>query len=451
MAPFPKTRTREKSVAVIGAGISGLVCAYELQKSGFAVSVFEKETQVGGRMVCRKPGGIPFDTGANFLVKNYAATRAYCDELGISALCVPMETGSICGFRNGMLNEITSLPSRILFKNGNLPFVPRLKMAAWFFKECRARRGLNFYDLSNATAYDTGNAYDYARDHAGRDVADHVVDAFTSAYQFHGAKELSLATMLALLEMLMTDNGGFAMCHTSGGMGTLPDALASRLDVSLGQACEGVSAGERKIAVTTSRGTSEFDAAVLATTADVTRAIYANPTPRQAELLSRVKYAGTVNVSFLVPKAPLRDLGLVMVPESESPLISEYTDESMKGSELVRCGKTLVNVGLHDAYAKGVMDESDGSVFAVVKEELLRVCPLLKGDASRVENYDLQRWPTAMPKFYPGYLTAVKKFIDGGQGDRRVFFCGDYLNSPWIEGSILCGRRVATAVAAALR
>ncbi len=38
--------TRLKKIAVIGAGIAGLICGHELQKAGFAVTVYEKENFV---------------------------------------------------------------------------------------------------------------------------------------------------------------------------------------------------------------------------------------------------------------------------------------------------------------------------------------------------------------------------------------------------------------------
>ena len=41
---------QKKRIAVIGAGIAGLTCAYELQKAGFDVVVLEKNSYVGGRM-----------------------------------------------------------------------------------------------------------------------------------------------------------------------------------------------------------------------------------------------------------------------------------------------------------------------------------------------------------------------------------------------------------------
>ena len=60
-----------ETIAVIGAGISGLACAYELQKAGQTVQVYERQTQVGGRMSTRRSQGLAFDLGANFLVLAY--------------------------------------------------------------------------------------------------------------------------------------------------------------------------------------------------------------------------------------------------------------------------------------------------------------------------------------------------------------------------------------------
>lgn len=61
-----------KKVAVIGAGISGAACAYQLVQRGFEVEVFEKSRGVGGRMVTRRTDSQPniqnlnFDHGAPF-------------------------------------------------------------------------------------------------------------------------------------------------------------------------------------------------------------------------------------------------------------------------------------------------------------------------------------------------------------------------------------------------
>jgi len=53
-------------IAVVGAGVSGLTCARELTRSGFAVNVFEKARGGGGRSATRRAGAFHFDHGAQY-------------------------------------------------------------------------------------------------------------------------------------------------------------------------------------------------------------------------------------------------------------------------------------------------------------------------------------------------------------------------------------------------
>ena len=61
------TNRSQPTVAVVGAGISGLTCARTLADHGLPVTVFEKSRGVGGRMATRRSdNGVPFDHGAQY-------------------------------------------------------------------------------------------------------------------------------------------------------------------------------------------------------------------------------------------------------------------------------------------------------------------------------------------------------------------------------------------------
>lgn len=53
-------------VLIIGAGISGLLCATELKKRGLTVTVLDKGRGVGGRMATRRMAGARLDHGAQY-------------------------------------------------------------------------------------------------------------------------------------------------------------------------------------------------------------------------------------------------------------------------------------------------------------------------------------------------------------------------------------------------
>ena len=57
----------KRKVIIIGSGLGGLSTAVILAKSGFKVTVFEKEKQIGGCLQCFKRGNAKFETGMHFL------------------------------------------------------------------------------------------------------------------------------------------------------------------------------------------------------------------------------------------------------------------------------------------------------------------------------------------------------------------------------------------------
>ena len=46
----------QTSICVIGAGLSGLVCAYKLAQAGFRVQVVEQQSTPGGMLACSRLG-----------------------------------------------------------------------------------------------------------------------------------------------------------------------------------------------------------------------------------------------------------------------------------------------------------------------------------------------------------------------------------------------------------
>lgn len=67
-------------VLVVGAGMSGLVAATELEAAGHAVTVVDKGRGVGGRTATRRFGGATFDHGAQFFTTRTADGAELADE-----------------------------------------------------------------------------------------------------------------------------------------------------------------------------------------------------------------------------------------------------------------------------------------------------------------------------------------------------------------------------------
>lgn len=62
-----KINPNDKTVFVIGAGISGLAAAKKLKEKGFNVIVLEAQNKVGGRLKTNRTLGVAFDEGASWI------------------------------------------------------------------------------------------------------------------------------------------------------------------------------------------------------------------------------------------------------------------------------------------------------------------------------------------------------------------------------------------------
>lgn len=100
--PFalPAGRARDRSVVVLGAGIAGLVAAYELRRAGWDVTVLEANARIGGRVWtvrggdrvrqigrddqhCRFGDGLHFDAGAMRIPHSHHTILGYARDLKV--------------------------------------------------------------------------------------------------------------------------------------------------------------------------------------------------------------------------------------------------------------------------------------------------------------------------------------------------------------------------------
>ncbi len=427
-------KQKNKKVAVVGAGIAGLACAYSLQQKGYEVVVFEKEEIVGGRMTSRTKDGFIFDLGADHLCNLYDRIKWYCAEFGIT-------WEKMRFLRYGMVKN-----NEVVLTKHALSLVSKFRLA-WHM--LRTKETPSFFDLSDMSKEDTDNADACMRKRLGNEATEYIIDSFTSTYQFHRAKEISRAALLAIMRSVKRDKHLWDLHRTVGGMQALPDAFASRLNVRLSTSVSSVESKEHGVIVVSPQGEDLFDAVVLASQAPATLSLYRNPTQSERELLEKTEYAATMSIAFRVKKSMLPDIAVVWVPYVENQKISGFVNESMKGEQLVHGEQTLIAVWLHEEFARSIMNASDTEIFEMVQKELLTFCSWFRTVADLVP-HDIQKWPLAMPKFAHGHISRVASFMRDFQGKQGVFLCGDYLNSPWTEGALRCGERVALQVGASL-
>jgi monoamine oxidase len=77
---------RREEVAIVGAGIAGLVAAHRLDQAGVPVRIFEAQNRTGGRMLSLRnhfPDGQVVELGGELIDTGHETIRALCGELGL--------------------------------------------------------------------------------------------------------------------------------------------------------------------------------------------------------------------------------------------------------------------------------------------------------------------------------------------------------------------------------
>ncbi len=86
--PIGKLNQDNKNVTIIGAGVSGLLMGYYLQKAGLQVSILEKNPEVGGKINTINTSYGPAETAANAIFTNDDVLELV-NELGLTYSCAP--------------------------------------------------------------------------------------------------------------------------------------------------------------------------------------------------------------------------------------------------------------------------------------------------------------------------------------------------------------------------
>jgi monoamine oxidase len=219
-----------KQVVVLGAGMAGLVAAYELKRQGHDVVVLEAQNRVGGRVyTCREfAPGLYAEFGAMRIPRSHDLTRKYCELFGMPmrpfVMGNPKGLVHVGGERMTMA-EAEAHPERLPF---DLAEHERGKTAdeLWAhaiadIKELLDREGDAAWDEIRAR-YDRFSLYEFL-EHRG------LSEGAIEYYAVMNFVETDMNN--AVMEVLREDlEGAYVDMQTiSGGMDQLPNAFFAEL------------------------------------------------------------------------------------------------------------------------------------------------------------------------------------------------------------------------------
>ena len=433
-----------KRVVVVGAGIAGLTAAFRLQQAGYTVRVLEAGGRVGGRMITIEWQGIRIDPGAEFITGADRYLLKLVDELGVRDRLIDFsqeQTGfDVTVMRDGKLHTVNfmSIPSYLRWTGVSLG--ARLSMAKLLPYLLRYRRANPFHPEAAPGDDQEGMESFFYRAING-EMFEYWVEPTFDVFCSFAPEDLSAKMML-----LMFGNYLGAKLYTfAGGIGFLPDTLASRLDVTcnapvthIALRADGDGATVR-YAVDGQDQALEAEIVVVAAPGDSVLTLFDAPRPAWKRFFPGVSYS-RVGVVYSLAESddPALDKGSgIMFPRREPYKLAAFDWKRQPD------GRVLAMADLKATHYNPAM--TDAEVKRTITEEMIRVAPAFEGV---IRDQLVVRWERKVPRFPAGYLSALKAFKADSQ-EGPVYFCGDYqvgfsagsaLASGW-----LCADRVMEA------
>ena len=427
---------KRKRVGVIGGGISGLVCAYELKKAGAEVVVFERDKVPGGRMSSKfDEKGMFADLGANFYRGDNKYIKHYCKELDVPYMSVPPLSRQVYYKGRRIRTEFFPWKDSILGQKGvlknKMPLI-KLSLQGLFF-------GKTMYDLTQTKSSLCDEPIETLAKQISEDFDHYVCAAPIEGLTFYGTDKMTHAFLVNGSRQSVISL--FTKRHYSGAMQTIPVALSRGLEV-MNETVTQVAKQDNGVVVETKKGTREqFDAVVIATpnTKD-----FFEGSPEHKEFINNTEYSQTVAGGFTVPIEAINDFAMLYIPHRESNIVSIVLNE---GRKQVIDGKAILGFATHHkATAELLSTKSDEEVGQIIRDEIIRLMPEYADILSDAPLFVLKRWKHAIPVYTPGQIRRTHEFLKNGQGVDGIYITGDLLATPFVEGSMTSGNKTARAV-----
>ncbi len=448
-------------MAVIGTGPAGLGAAWALRKAGHQVKLFEKNPQVGGRMVTRHftgPDGSRFqvEDGPSQIAGSYTRIIEIMKESGMGEQLIPASTVLAMLDEKGQSHDFTVERIHLdMVTTKLISLKDKLDLAKITLDVLKYRKQLNPEDLSGLTDLDGMSAEQYGRKRFGSSVYDLFVDPVIRGFVGTAPATVAAADLVWVFGTFMKIQKYYAI---KDGMQTYAEHVGGFFDQQLNAEVTGVVERADEVEVTwrdcTPGGpggerTETFGGVVIATLAPQAARIHTGLDEyRRDWLANRVDHATIVQAHVGLDVAPKSKASMVYSTEvSDKTKVLAVNLEHNKAPGRVPDGKAIATVFGCNDWSRSVLEDENDDV--LIKELVEAGDELVPGVGENVLFTHLTRWPWAWSKSTPGYWEGMRKFnAIGDQTDRLVRLAGDYFCVTSLNVATASGERAAREIIA---
>ncbi|WP_457565172.1 protoporphyrinogen oxidase [Caldithrix abyssi] len=439
------------TVAVIGAGISGLTTAYYLKQQGVDVQVFEKNNYIGGSVITEKKDGFLIDLGPNSTLETSQVLRQLIDQIGLQSQKVYASDVSNKRYvvRDGLLHALPLSP----------PAFIKTKLFSW-----KAKLQLLKEPFLPKVEVDDISLADYVRYRLGDEFLDYAINPFVAGVYAGDPEQLSAPAAFPKLYNLEQNYGSFIKGAIKGkrerkkrqevakdrakmfsfldGMQVFPQALARQLGEVIHLNCEVrevIPHGKGfKVVLEQDSGEQEcfFERVVISVPTYVQAKILNSILKERAALLADVLHP-PIAVVFMGCKRDdvahaLDGFGFLLPAKEKKQILGSIFSSTIFPQRAPQ-GKVAFTtfVGGMRNPDNALKDDEE------IKELVLKDLNDLVGLHGQPVLTRIRRWPRAIPQYTLGYKKIQALFDELEQEFSGLFFAGNFRRGISVGDSVL--------------
>lgn len=410
------------TIAIIGAGLSGLACARLLARAGLPFTLYEAADAVGGRVRSDKVDGFTLDRGFQVLLPSYPEARQVLDYEGLDLK--PLYRGAEVYFKNRLhrLADPFQHPLDALQHLGDTVIPWRDKwqsLILWKESATTTRVERRLPEMETE---------DFLRDFGFTEA---MIDRFFRPF-FGGVfleKDLRTSARMFFFLYAMFRNGGAAI--PAHGMQAIPDQLAVALPPGSLKLNTAVSSVRRNEVTLATGEIIHADHIVLAVSEDVAHRLLPDTGAEKP------KPGRSTTCLYFTTDQPLpRDPILYLDGDNRGP-VNNACVLSNASPKLAPKGQHLISTSIIGAPSSHELPD-------VVREQMTRWFGPGARDWQHLRTYQIRN---AQPESRQLVLgdSALSTVLEPG-----LYRCGDYVEDVSINGALISGRKAAEAVLGSL-
>jgi oxygen-dependent protoporphyrinogen oxidase len=446
-----------RRTAVVGAGIAGLTAARELVATGREVTVLEGSPRIGGKLMTNEVAGISVDVGAESMLARRPEGVELARGVGLEVVH-PATTSSAVWTREAL----RPLPRSVMGVPGDLDAVAAAGILSSAGLD-RLRSEIRGPALDDGEDVSVG---ELVAARLGDEVVDRLVEPLLGGVYAGHARNLSAratvpqlvawahgSLVTAAAATLDAATGAPVFAGIPGGLGRLPAALASGLDVRTETTVRRLRRSPDGfvlvVGATTSAAEVTVDEVVVATPATPAARLLADLAPVAAAELAGIEHASMAVVTLAFREADLPALpgSGFLVPPVDGRTIKAATFSFNKWGWVREAGAGLLvmrtSIGRHRE--ESVLQVPDDELVAMSLRELGEATGLSARPVDRL----VQRWGGGLPQYAVGHLDKVARIRADVARVPGLTVCGAAYDGVGIPAVVGSARRAATELAQA--